>query len=93
MKPEFEDILHLKNKLWKMRLELCSEVKTRKWTENNLNTALKKLKNNKTRDPLGLVNEIMAVKVKLLSQPLCAWPISILYGSENHQNKMISGIF
>ena len=63
MKKEYEDILHLKNQLWEMRLEKCSNVKTEKWTEKNLNMVLKSLKNNKTRDPLGMVNEIFKPRV------------------------------
>ena len=81
MKPEFEDILHLKNKLWKMRLELCSEVKTKKWNEKNLNTVLKKLKNNKTRDPHGLVNEIF--KPRVAGDQLKCTLLSLMNGTKS----------
>ena len=63
IKSEYDDIFNLKTQLWQMRLELCSEVKTGKWTRKNLNVVLKSLKKNKTRDPLGLVNEIFKPKV------------------------------
>ena len=58
MKEEYEDIFHLKNQLWYMRLEKCSNIKTEKWTQKKINVVSKSLKNNKTRDPLGMVNEI-----------------------------------
>ena len=58
MKAEYDDIFILKNQLWKLRLEKCSKVKTRKWTLGNLRSALKSLKNNKSRDSLGMIAEI-----------------------------------
>ena len=58
IKEKYEDIFQLKSQLWKMRSEKCSGIKTDKWTKDNLKTVLKKLKKNKTRDPLGMVNEI-----------------------------------
>ena len=63
IKSKYDDIFNLKTQLWQMRLELCSEVKTGKWTQKNLNDVLRSLKKNKTRDPLGLVNEIFKPKV------------------------------
>ena len=58
MRPEYNNIFQLKNQLWKLRLEQCLESKTMKWTLKDLRTVLKSLKNNKCRDPLGMVNEI-----------------------------------
>ena len=57
MKKEYADVFHLKNNLWKLRLEKCLQVKTEAWTEKNLKIVLNKFKKNKTRDPLGMVNE------------------------------------
>ena len=39
-------------------LEEAREVKTPEWTMSDLNTVLKQLKNNKSRDPLGFPNEL-----------------------------------
>ena len=47
-----------KEQLCKKRLEEAQAVKTPNWTMNELNTVLKQLKNNKSRDPLGLANEL-----------------------------------
>ena len=44
--------------LCQKRLKLCSFIKSKPWTENNLFDVLKILKNNKTRDPHGLINEL-----------------------------------
>ena len=40
------------------RLEKARKQKTPDWTLKGLNSILKKLKNNKCRDPQGLINEI-----------------------------------
>ena len=39
-------------------IELAREVKTPNWTHKELMTVLSKLKNGKSRDPGGLINEI-----------------------------------
>ena len=65
MKNEYEDIFLLKNCLWEMRLEKCSNVKTEDWTTENVRKVLKSLKNNKTRDPLNMINEIFKPRVIL----------------------------
>ena len=44
IKEEYEDIFHLKNELWKMRLNKCSNVKTENWTSKDLTSVLKGLK-------------------------------------------------
>ena len=52
MKTEFDDIFCLKMELWESRLTMLN------WTMKNLEDVLKKLKNNKTMDPHGMINEI-----------------------------------
>ena len=58
MKHDFEDIFYLKNELWKYRLTHLKKVVTGPWTENQLDKVIKSLKNNQTRDPLGIINEL-----------------------------------
>ena len=47
-----------KVELWKLRFERLQETKTNDWTNKDLKVALKSLKNNKTRDPSGFLNEL-----------------------------------
>jgi len=56
--PGFERIKDLKMNLFEMRLKLASSIKSKDWTLENLDKVLKHLKNNKARDPNGLVNEL-----------------------------------
>ena len=56
--PGFEKIKDLKMNLFEMRLKLASSIKSKDWTLENLDRVLKQLKNNKARDPNGLVNEL-----------------------------------
>ena len=44
-------------------LEEAREVKTPEWTMSDLNTVLKQLKNNKSRDPLGFPNELFKTEM------------------------------
>ena len=58
MKPELLDLFYLKSELWEIKLKELEAIKTENWTEKELDKVLKSLKNNKSRDPQGLVNEI-----------------------------------
>ena len=58
IKTELQDLYFLKSELWESRLEELRETKSRKWTVEDLEIVLKKLKKNKSRDPHGLINEI-----------------------------------
>ena len=58
MKTSFRDIFELKNKLWELRNSECQKIQTEPWTEEQLVRVLKNLKTNKTRDPLGMINEV-----------------------------------
>ena len=58
MKPDLENIKNDKENLCKMRLDLAAQTKTDPWTMEDLNTVLKYLKNNKSRDPSGYANEL-----------------------------------
>ena len=63
MKPELMEVFNMKMTLWDFRLELLKENKSRNWQEEDLNKVLKGLKNNKSRDPGGLINEIFKPNV------------------------------
>ena len=58
MKSSLQDLFLLKTELWELRLEELRASKSKLWTQEDLENVLKKLKNNKTRDPHGLINEI-----------------------------------
>ena len=74
MKGEYEDILILKNQLWSLRLSNLKRKVTNPWTMDNLNRALKSLKNNQSRDLLGMINELFKPGIigdDLKSSTLC----------------------
>ena len=52
-----------KVELWEMRFQYLKTQNTEDWTEDELTGTLKQLKNNKTRDPAGLINEIFKPSV------------------------------
>ena len=58
MKHELTELYNLKCELWKLRFEALKSNQSRQWTVKDLDRVLKKLKNNKTRDPHGLIYEI-----------------------------------
>ena len=59
MKTDLMDIFFLKEELWAWRLEELKKKKTDSWNEDDMKEALKSLKNNKTADPNGMVNELV----------------------------------
>jgi hypothetical protein len=68
MNPEFRDIFELKNELWNLRYSECLKFKSPPWSSDELLRVIKKLKTNKTRDPMGLINEIF--KPRIIGQDL-----------------------
>ena len=58
IRPEITDLYEMKCELWKLQFEALKTRKSRPWEVSDLDKVLKKLKNNKTRDPQGLINEI-----------------------------------
>ena len=63
MISRYEDVFHLKNQLWDMRFNKCIEIKTENWNRKNLISVLKSLKNNKARDPIGMVKDIFKPRI------------------------------
>ena len=58
MKVELLDVYWLKTELWLSRLKDIKMVKSPPWNLDKLDAVLKSLKNNKTRDPHGMIHEI-----------------------------------
>ena len=58
MQIEYEDIFNLKTELWDILLGDCKLRKSEPWAMPDLEKVLKNLKTNKTRDPVGLINEL-----------------------------------
>ena len=61
-----EDLINIKNdkeELFAHRLDLAKANKTPPWDMNDLDAVLKYLKNNKSRDPLGNINELFKPSV------------------------------
>ena len=52
------DVYFLKEELWQSRLKELRIKKTAPWNRTQLREALKSLKNNKSIDPNGMINEI-----------------------------------
>ena len=58
IKANFSSNYLKKVELWEMRFDYLKNNITQDWSEKELTHALKSLKNNKARDPNGLINEI-----------------------------------
>ena len=61
-----------------MKLKLAEENSSSPWNMNDLDNALKDLKNNKSRDPEGLINELF--KKDVIGQDLKISLLSMLNG-------------
>ena len=58
MKPELHGFKIIKENLFDIRLKLAEAKKSDLWNMNDLEQAVKALKNNKSRDPNGWINEL-----------------------------------
>ena len=58
IKGEFEEIKDYKTELFNLRMQIVKNSKTEPWNLDELEKALKSLKNKKARDPHGWVNEL-----------------------------------
>ena len=58
IRSDFEELKDFKIELFNLRMKIVENCKTAAWTLEDLEKATKKLKNNKSRDPHGWVNEI-----------------------------------
>ena len=74
MKPELMDIFHLKSELWETRNENLKNIKSKPWEAEDIEAVLKSMKNNKSRDPNGMMNELF--KEGFIGQDLREAPFS-----------------
>ena len=58
MLSKYEDVYEMKTELWQTLLDSCKSRKSEDWQMSDLEKVIKNLKTNKTRDPIGLINEI-----------------------------------
>jgi hypothetical protein len=58
VQPGLESLLDDLEELFKERLEMSKNVKTKDWTTEDLEEALMQLKSGKCRDPDGLIREL-----------------------------------
>ena len=61
--PDLEHLKQQKEKLCELKLKAAKKNKTKPWTSDDLEKVLSALKHSKSRDPLGLANEIFDPKV------------------------------
>ena len=63
MGDEYINIMVMKESLWNRRLQRLKRIKSSPWTMKELDRALMSLKNNQSRDPLGMISELFKPKV------------------------------
>ena len=63
MDAEYTKIQEDKEKLCKTRLKICAQIRTEPWTIEDLEIALKNLKNGTSQDPYGYANELFKTEV------------------------------
>ena len=94
----FESIRLLKSELWKLRLESLKKKPSKEWTMKDLEKATKSLKNNQSRDPNGMINELFKPDIaghdlKLALVKLMNSILESLYIPEFMQVSNITSIF
>ena len=58
MRDDLEDVGKRKNAIFRLKMKMSNLKRSKPWSENDLDIALKDLKNNKSRDFEGYANEI-----------------------------------
>ena len=58
IRPDLRKIEMRKNEIFRMKIKIAEENCNKMWTMDQLESALKDLKNNRTRDNDGMINEI-----------------------------------
>ena len=86
------------NHLWIRRLNNIKQKETHPWTMENLDKVLKSLKNNQSRDPMGMINElfkpgIIGEELKIATLNLMNNIKSFMYVPTNMQLANITTIF
>ena len=78
MKNEYKDIFDLKTLLWELRYNEIKQLKSAPWEMSYLQKTLKGLKNNQSRDPSGIMNELL--KPGVLGQDLAVGLLDLING-------------
>ena len=63
IRPDLKNMNERKNKIFEMKLKIASENASKDWSIGDLEKALANLKNNKSRDFEGLINEMFKENV------------------------------
>ena len=82
MKDDLMDIYFLKSELWANRNEELRNTKSTPWKTEDLDAVLKSLKNNKSMDPNGMINELF--KEGYIGNDLKDALISLLNGTKSN---------
>ena len=82
MKEEFKEIFQLKTVLWSERMKSIKKRKSRPWTIADIEKVTKTLKNNQTRDPNGMINEL--VKPNIMGKDLKNAILNLMNGIKEH---------
>ena len=80
IRDDLQDLLLLKNELWAGRLDLIKSNVSKPWTLADLEKVIKSLKNNQTRDPHGMLNELF--KPGVIGRDLKAAVLQLMNGSK-----------
>ena len=87
IREDLQDLLKLKHELWPGRFELIKSNVTNPWTLEDLDKVLKSLKNNQTRDPLGMLNELF--KPGVIGRDLKLAILQLMNGTRNEMSMPI----
>ena len=63
IRPDFHHLKRIKNEIFKLKLKKAENKSSLPWKMKHLEAALSHLKNNKSRDPEGYINEIFKSEV------------------------------
>ena len=63
MKPELSRMCKPKMELFSLRFEVCKNIKSDDWSDDNLTNVLKSLKKNKSADSHGLIYELFRPEI------------------------------
>ena len=58
IRPEYEQLKKLKEKLFELRFQISSLTKSEDWNQEKVEKICKSLKNSKARDESGLIYEL-----------------------------------
>ena len=81
MKEDFKEMFQLKNLLWNERFRKLRTKVSCPWILSNLEKMSRSLKNNETRDPNGMINELF--KKNIMGKDLQAAVINLMKGGKN----------